>query len=384
MENFGVAISDTTEAIQLDQNYTKAYYRRGSAYLALGKYKAAKKDFHYVCQRCPNDKDARTKLQECQREIKRLQFAEAIASEASIPASERFAKTVGQMDVPVTYEGPKLPEDGTVTQEFVGEMMNYFKKQKMIPKKYVIQMLIQLKNQLAKLPSLVDVSVPEENSDGSEGKLTVCGDTHGQYYDLLNIFEQNGLPSETNPYLFNGDFVDRGSFSVENVLTLFAWKLVYPDHLILTRGNHETVSMNKVYGFEGEVKHKLDSSLMELFTEVFQALPLAACVNNKALVVHGGLMSQDGTTLNDIRKIRRFMEPPESGLMSEIMWSDPQPFAGKGPSKRGIGLSFGPDVTKKFLENNNLGMCKSGRSFNCSFSNDCSFMYFYRITHSLP
>eukprot|EP01138_Halocafeteria_seosinensis_P015381 gb/GECG01015698.1/.p1 GENE.gb/GECG01015698.1/~~gb/GECG01015698.1/.p1 ORF type:complete len:526 (+),score=77.20 gb/GECG01015698.1/:1-1578(+) len=354
VENFGSAISDTTEAINLDPTYTKAYYRRGSAYLALGKYKSAKKDLYYVCQQCPQDRDARVKLQECQKQIKRQQFAEAIASEATVPASERFAKTVGDMAVPSTYQGPQLPEDGTVTREFVGEMMQYFKKQKMVPKKFVVQMLISLKRLLAKLPSMVDVTIPEKNTDGSEGVITVCGDTHGQYYDLLNIFEMNGLPSENNVYLFNGDFVDRGSFSVENVMTLFAWKLVYPEHVILTRGNHETVSMNKVYGFEGEVKHKLDSSLMELFTEVFQALPLAACINNKAFVVHGGLMSKDGTTLDEIRNIRRFMEPPETGLMSDLMWSDPQPFAGRGPSKRGVGLSFGPDITKKFLEDNNL------------------------------
>ena len=92
-------------------------------------------------------------------------------------------------------------------------------------------------------------------------ELTVCGDVHGQYYDLLNIWEINGYPSETNPYLFNGDFVDRGSFSVEVIMALFAWKLLYPTKVFLARGNHETTNMNKLYGFEGEVTSKFEKNL---------------------------------------------------------------------------------------------------------------------------
>ena len=87
-------------------------------------------------------------------------------------------------------------------------------------------------------------------------KLTVCGDTHGQYFDLCNIFKINGHPSVDNPYLFNGDFVDRGSWGLEVFMTLLGWFLHDPKCMYLTRGNHETKSMNELYGFEGEVRHK--------------------------------------------------------------------------------------------------------------------------------
>lgn len=107
--------------------------------------------------------------------------------------------------------------------------------------------------------------------------------------------------------------MDRGSFSVENVLMLFAWKLLYPDQVHLTRGNHESKNMNKMYGFEGEVIAKLDETCMTVFSDVFQCLPLAMCIGNKVLTVHGGLPAEDGVTLDDIAKTMRHQEPPDSG-----------------------------------------------------------------------
>ena len=104
---------------------------------------------------------------------------------------------------------------------------------------------------------------------GDEEEITVCGDIHGQYYDLLNIFELNGVPSEANPYLFNGDFIDRGSFSVEVIVCMLAWKVCYPNHFFMSRGNHETKQLNKLYGFYGEVTHKYDNKTYELFNDLF-------------------------------------------------------------------------------------------------------------------
>ena len=174
---------------------------------------------------------------------------------------------------------------------------------------------------------------PPEHDPSAKPRITVCGDTHGQFYDVLNIFELNGYPCSSNPYLFNGDFVDRGSFSVEVILTLLLFKIHDPNCIFLTRGNHETKNMNRIYGFEGEVRAKYDDKIFELFLEVFGHLPLAATVGGKVFVTHGGLSTKENVTLDDIRKIKRGGEPPEAGLMSDLLWSDPQPFPGKSPSK---------------------------------------------------
>lgn len=187
-----------------------------------------------------------------------------------------------------------------------------------------------------------------------EEEITVCGDIHGQYYDLLNIFQINGSPSKENPYLFNGDFIDRGSFSVEVIITLLSWKICFPNHFFMSRGNHETKNLNKMYGFEGEVKAKYDLKVYELFNDMFQYLPLSHCINKKVFVTHGGIFSKDGVKLEDIRKTKRDKEPGDEGIMVDCLWADPCDIPGRHPSKRGISVMFGPDVTEKFLNDNDL------------------------------
>ncbi|CAG8709916.1 5756_t:CDS:2, partial [Ambispora leptoticha] len=257
---------------------------------------------------------------------------------------------ISSMTVESSYEGPRMPDKG-VTEGFIKETMEYFKNQKLIHRLYAYKIILAVRKHMLALPSLVDITIPKDAT------LTVCGDVHGQYYDLLNIFEINGLPSEKNIYLFNGDFVDRGSFSVEIILTLFVYQWLYPKGLYLTRGNHETDDMNKVYGFEGEVKAKYSDTMFDLFAETFATLPLAHLINGKIFVTHGGLFSRDDVTLDEIRQINRFKRKPEStGLMCELLWSDPQKNPGRGLSKRGVGIQFGPDVTEKFLKLNNLDL----------------------------
>ncbi|KAI5068358.1 hypothetical protein GOP47_0016703 [Adiantum capillus-veneris] len=344
LEEYGSAIADATKAIEIDQRYVKGYYRRGAAFLAMGKFKEALKDFKQVAKIVPKDPDAMKKLRECEKAVQKIRFEEAIASDKIIVAETVDYQTI---QVEPSYDGARIEGD-LVTLPFIKTMMEDFKQQKKVHKRYAFQILLQVRKSLMALPSLVDISVPDN------GQFTVCGDVHGQYYDLLNIFELNGLPSDENPYLFNGDFVDRGSFSVEVIFTLFAFKCLYPQGIYLARGNHESKSMNKIYGFEGEVKAKFNERMVELFAEVFCCLPLAHVLNGKVFVVHGGLFSTDGVKLSDIRGIDRFVEPPDEGLMCELLWSDPFNGLGRSPSKRGVAVAFGSDVTKRFLEENNL------------------------------
>lgn len=345
-ECFGVALIDATKAVQLSKSYAKAYYRRASAYMALGKFKLALRDIEAVSKACPNDKDAKMKFTECSKLVKKLAFEKAIAVDEvkkSVVDSINFDSIVIEDD----YSGPAL-ENGKVTEKFITELLSAFKQQGKLHRKYAYKILFDVKDYFEQQPSLAEVTI------GDNEKFTICGDIHGQFYDLMNIFELNGLPSPSNPYLFNGDFVDRGSFSVECIFTLFSFKLLYPDNFFMSRGNHESQTMNQMYGFEGEVRSKYTAQMAELFTEVYNWLPLAHCLNKKVLVMHGGLFAQDGVALDDIRAIDRNRQPPEEGLMCDLLWSDPQEAEGRAPSKRGVGIQFGPDVTKSFVEANGL------------------------------
>eukprot|EP00617_Octactis_speculum_P022238 CAMPEP_0185745854 /NCGR_PEP_ID=MMETSP1174-20130828/4235_1 /TAXON_ID=35687 /ORGANISM="Dictyocha speculum, Strain CCMP1381" /LENGTH=494 /DNA_ID=CAMNT_0028420103 /DNA_START=9 /DNA_END=1493 /DNA_ORIENTATION=+ len=348
-ESYGLAIEDADLALELDPSYLKALYRRASGNFALSKYKVALKDLKTVCKMCPKDKIARRKYKECDKAAKQAAFAAAIISDETAP----FSLDPCAISVDSDYDGPRIDEDGTITIEFVRDMAERFRDQKMIHRKYVVMILNQISQILAALPNCMDLRVP---TDDPSAVFTVCGDVHGQFYDLMNIFATNGEPSESRPYLFNGDFVDRGSFSVEVILTLFAYKIVYPLGLFMTRGNHESKSMNKIYGFEGEVKHKLDMDTARLFSVVFCHIPLCAVLEDKVFIVHGGLASTDDVTIADINRLDRCCEPPESGLMCDLLWSDPQALPGRSPSKRGVGLSFGPDVTSAFLARNGLSL----------------------------
>jgi len=345
MENYGLAIEDANKGIEANKSYVKSYYRLGTAHAALGKYKEAIADFKKVLKIKKTDAQAKKKLKECQKAWREIQFFKAIQSEATKPASETI--DLESMQVDPDYAGPRMPEKGP-DEEFMKALTEHLAAQKDLHRKYVYQILLDIIKLFKTLPSLVDVGIPEGK------KITVCGDVHGQYYDVLNIFKINGWPSESNPYVFNGDFVDRGSFAIPVIMTFFCLKLMYPKHFHMSRGNHETITMNQIYGFEGEVLHKYDQKCFQLFTEAFNLLPLGHVLNKKALVVHGGLFSKDGVTLDDIRKIQRNRQPPESGLMCEVLWSDPTPLKGRQPSKRGVGLSFGPDVTERFLAENKL------------------------------
>ncbi|KAG1091473.1 hypothetical protein G6F42_019421 [Rhizopus arrhizus] len=299
MESYGYAIADSNTALEIDPNFTKANYRRASANMALGNFKEALKDLRIVSKRAPGDKDAKSKFDECAKIVRRIEFEKAIEHNEQ-KRSVASTLDIDAISVDASYDGPKINEETKkVDLPFVKSLVQHFKDQKKIHKKYAFMIVLAIREFMMEAPSLIDVKIP------ADGKLTVCGDVHGQFYDFINIFETNGYPSEKHAYLFNGDFVDRGSFSVEVILTLFAYKCLYPNHLFLARGNHETDNMNKVYGFEGEVKAKFSEMMFNLFSETFNALPLSHVIENKIFVTHGGLFSRDNVTLDEIRKIDR-------------------------------------------------------------------------------
>ncbi|KAF1944926.1 protein phosphatase 5 [Clathrospora elynae] len=294
LEQYGYAIQDADTAIELDPNNVKAFYRRASANTAILKHREALRDWKLVVKKAPNDANAKLRMAECEKVVKRDAFLKAIEVDDAPSAAEGL--DVEHMVVDSSYDGAKLEDK--MTLEFVDDMIERFKNGKKLAKKYVYQIIIAVMDLVRKEPTMVEYDVAE----GHE----------------------------------------------------ITW--LYPDTFFLNRGNHETDDMNRMYGFEGECKAKYTDRVFKLFSESFSALPLATLIGKKYFVLHGGLFSDDKVTLDDVRKLDRFKQrqPGQAGLMMEMLWTDPQTNPGRGPSKRGVGLQFGPDVTKRFCENNGL------------------------------
>ncbi|EGB07148.1 hypothetical protein AURANDRAFT_37860 [Aureococcus anophagefferens] len=198
-----------------------------------------------------------------------------------------------------------------------------------------------------------EILVDESNVQRVDAPVTICGDIHGQFYDLLELFRVGGDCPGRN-YLFLGDFVDRGHYSVETFLLLLALKVRHPDRITLIRGNHESRQITQVYGFYDECLRKYGSvNVWKYCTEVFDFLSLSAIVDDSVFCVHGGL-SPSINTLDQIRTIDRKQEVPHDGAMCDLMWSDPEEIAGWGLSPRGAGYLFGGDVVEKFNAANRL------------------------------
>ncbi|KAK2964647.1 putative Serine/threonine-protein phosphatase PP1-gamma catalytic subunit [Blattamonas nauphoetae] len=183
--------------------------------------------------------------------------------------------------------------------------------------------------------------------------LKVCGDIHGQYTDLLRIFEHGGFPPQSN-YLFLGDYVDRGKQSLEVICLLLAYKLKYPENFFLLRGNHESASINRLYGFYDECKRRYNVKLWKLFTDLFNCLPLCAIIDDKIFCTHGGLSPE----LHSLDQIRCFVRPtdvPDQGLLCDLLWSDPdKDILGWAENDRGVSYIFGTNIAAQFLVRNDF------------------------------
>ena len=188
-----------------------------------------------------------------------------------------------------------------------------------------------------------------------ESPITVCGDIHGQYPDLLKLFELGGFPPNTN-YIFLGDYVDRGKQSIECICLLLAYKIKYDENFFILRGNHECGSINRIYGFYDECKKRYNVKLWKSFVDLFNCLPIAGSIDDKILMVHGGL-SPELKTLDQLQKIMRPTDIPEEGMLCDILWSDPdESAAGWGTNDRGVSVTFNETVLKSFLEKNDLDL----------------------------
>ena len=224
-------------------------------------------------------------------------------------------------------------------------------KEGRVLKENLLEMVKKTTKILSQEPNLIRLKDP----------ITVVGDIHGQFYDLVKLLEVGGDPS-TVQYLFLGDYVDRGSFSVEVLLLLYALKLNYPKSIWMLRGNHECRQMTAFFNFKDECEYKFDSDVYVAYMESFDALPLCATINGKFIAIHGGI-SPDARTLSQIHNLNRFQEPPRSGVFCDLLWADPVEEKDGPVSRndhfapnevRGCSYFFSYEAAVEFLDRNGL------------------------------
>ncbi len=186
-----------------------------------------------------------------------------------------------------------------------------------------------------------------------ETPVNVCGDIHGQYSDLIRLFEAGGYPTDVN-YLFLGDYVDRGEQSIETICLLFCFKIKCSNNFFLLRGNHECASLNREYGFYDECKRRYNVKLWKKFVDVFNCMPYSAIVEDKIIFMHGGL-SPSLKNLGQLNEIIRPTDVPDEGLLCDLVWSDPESnLKGWELNDRGVSYTFNEKIVDNFLTIHNL------------------------------
>ncbi|ORM42076.1 Serine/threonine-protein phosphatase PP2A [Babesia sp. Xinjiang] len=212
-----------------------------------------------------------------------------------------------------------------------------------IPEQAVLKLCNLAKEILSNESNIISVSAP----------ITVVGDIHGQLYDLKELFRIAGTAPNTN-FLFLGDYVDRGYYSIESVTLILCLKVRYKDRVFIIRGNHECRQITQVYGFYDECLRKYgNANVWVALTNLFDYLPLGALIDGQIFCPHAGL-SPSLDSLDQVRDLNRVQEIPHEGPMCDLLWSDPEERTGWGLSPRGAGFTFGYDISKAFNRTNGL------------------------------
>jgi len=241
-------------------------------------------------------------------------------------------------------------QDLNINLDSIIQRLLDLKKTKVFPKQVLTEseikgLCVKSRETFLSQPNLLELEAP----------IKICGDIHGQFVDLLRLFECGGFPPEAN-YLFLGDYIDRGTQSIESICLLMAYKVKYPFNFFLLRGNHESAIINRIYGFYDECKRRYSIKLWKLFGDVFNCLPVAALIDDKILCMHGGL-SPELSNFDQIRKMSRPSEVPELGLLCDLLWSDPDKMAtGWEENERGVSYIYGEDVVSLFLKRHDIDL----------------------------
>lgn len=290
---------------------------------------------------------------------------------------DRVVKSVERIESYLFTREDLFRPDGTVK---IAELKDHLTREGKLEKKPLLELCERVKSIFKEEPNLLKL----------EQTMTICGDIHGQFFDLIRMFEVSGDASPSNPYLFLGDYVDRGSFSMEVVTYLFSLKINLPKSFYLLRGNHECRRMTKFFNFRDECIYKYDEEVYNAIMDVFDTLPLAAVLAQRYFCVHAGL-SPDLRYIEDLNKIDRFQEIPRTGAMCDLLWSDPTENKAESEKedvtkwfrhnqKRGISYIYGKSAVKVFLKSNKIQCIIRGHTVEANGY----FMHFQKSQKHVP
>lgn len=280
-----------------------------------------------------------------------------------------------KIEIEKSYNGLKFGdkfEEGDFKQ-----MLRDFRSNRQIHAKYALKIFDETIRLLHKLPNICEFHLDEVNNE----ECIIVGDLHGHFEDLLSILNRFNIPGKYYYFVFNGDWVDRGDKQIEVILTIFYSFILFPNKVFLNRGNHEDRAQNSQPNYKPCLKiatlkyfGKYGSAVYHKLDDLFKYIPFATIINNKSnnhryFVVHGGI--NDKLDLSKIQKLDRTkygsicrpanleknsLEHQHLKDVIDMLWSDPQNKSNgiEFNNIRNIGKLFGSDITKKFLEDNNL------------------------------